>query len=179
MNISLGSIVLLIAGFLLLRFASTILIKILGFLFCLVAAVGMMYYFSWGPFKEYELSVEQLELRYCVTLSDSDLCECVVQPLKRDMEQRFTFEELEKIKNNKAENAYVFKKSLASTKEEAIACLKLKGQEAKYQTFIHDLIPVNNQNLEWLTEKTKSMSRKLEGAIDSFNFKKDWIDNKY
>ncbi len=85
-----GAIILV---FFVLRFAKKIVVKLIGFLLISATVVGLMYYKSWGPFEHNIAELSHLQDKYCISNADEDICECIVQPIESDMNQRFTTDE--------------------------------------------------------------------------------------
>ena len=85
MDLTLGVIICVVLGIILLRFAVKVMFKILGFVLILLAVLAFMYLYSWGPFEKNITSIHALEAKYCEEDGDPDICECIVSKLKLDV----------------------------------------------------------------------------------------------
>ena len=177
MQMSFTVILAIVVVLILLKYARKFASKIFIFLMVSALVVGAMYYKSWGPFETNVADIATLEDKYCNL--DPDICDCIVQPAKADMATRFSKVELDSLGEMRIKSAYILKKSLASTKEQAIVCLGLKGATDKYAVFLKDFVPVENQYIDIATDKIKVLSGKLRSEVETFRENKDEIDGRY
>lgn len=177
MQMSLTVIVAIVVVLILLRYARKFASKIFTFIIVAALVLGVMYYKSWGPFETNVADIATLEDKYCN--KDPDICDCIVQPAKADMAIRFSEAELDSLGEMRIKSAYILKKSLASTKEQAIICLGLKGATDKYAVFLKDFVPIENQYIDMATDKIKVLSGKLKSEVETFRENKDKIDSRY
>ena len=101
-----GSFVL----FLLYKFAKQVFFKLLLVLLLIGAGIFSLYYFKIGPFNKNIVHISELEKEYCLDANDPT-CECIIKPLKEDIEKRFNAQEIEEMKEDRVQCAYVFQKS--------------------------------------------------------------------
>lgn len=168
-----------LVGFLLIRFAAQLLMKILGFLILIGLTVYLLFHFGIGPFEKNPVSIFTLEEKYCSDPEEKTKCICIVQPIKRDMLKRFSMGELTAIRQHRTTMAYLVKKSYAEVKPEIVACLKSRGAEQELKEFGRDMIPVENEVLEEIEKKTDKMTEKSRNVLDSMVSRKDRIDERY
>jgi hypothetical protein len=180
MNTTLISIIVFLLLFAIMRMVSSLLWKILGMLLVLLAAALIMYTLAIGPFEKNPLDTAQMKEKYCEkSASEPHICDCIVHPLEKDLEKRFTEEERKELHQNRLEWAYVVNKSLDAIKPESLSCLKIREAEDEWQAFINELLMLDNQ---WLKkarnfaveqkEKVMEQAGKQEKTIDN-------IDRKY
>jgi hypothetical protein len=181
MGISLSAIVTLIILAILLKFATRIALKVLGFVLIVGLVVGFMYYNSMGPFKGGEADILELREQYCgnTPKADADICDCIVRLAEADLEMRFTKSELDSLRQDKLKSIYILEKSLKATKVEAIACLTARNSEDKYKAFLQDFIPIENEYLDKIQEGAQGIKEKLQEEYDSFINEKEELDEKY
>mgnify|MGYP001065727377 CR=1 FL=1 len=179
MNFSITALVAIAVVALLLKFATRIALKLLGFAAVVAAIFGFLYYKSIGPFKENIADIAHLKVKYCEDERDEAICDCIIGAAEKDMKRRFTDEELDSLAVQRIKAVYVLKKSLNATKEEALMCLASRGEEAKYKTFLQDFVPIENEYLDLIGEKAKQASQKLKDEYSSFKDNKESIDTKY
>lgn len=179
MNLSLSVIGAIIVVIIALKFAKQIASKIIGFVVVVGLVVGVMYYKSWGPFEHNVAEMAHLQEKYCGENGDADICDCILTPIKEDMSQRFTQEELDSLSTQRIRAAYVLKKSMQQTKVQAATCLEKRGATSKYKKFVQDFIPIENQYLDMAENKVDELKGKLKDEMTSFKDNKKSIDEKY
>lgn len=177
MNI--GWIIAFAAGILIIRFATGLLLKILG-LACLVGgALILMYNYGIWPFREQTISIEWLEKQYCDSENPDRLkCNCIVKKIKRDIDNRFTNEELDAMSENRLKVAYTLKKSYDAQLVEIKSCLGANA-EIELKEFNDALWHRDQETLkktgQWLSEKSGSIKESFQELKDE----KSSIDRKY
>lgn len=164
---------------LLLKFATKFIAKIFGILLVAGLVIGFMYYKSIGPFKQNVTDIYALEEKYCDQEVDKDICDCIIKNIKRDMKRRFTRAELDSLAQQRIKAAYVLKKSMNSTKTDALNCLESRDAAHKYKQFRNDFIPIENKYLEIIEDKAKELGDNVRQEIKDFLLNKDDIDDKY
>lgn len=177
---TLGVIIAIVVGLILLRFATKIIAKLIGLLLCVVAVIGIMYIYSWGPFSKNLTAISTLEEKYCEEEGgDKDICECVVAKIKLDVLQRFSNEEIKAIEEDKIKSFRVLTKSMEATKEESIACLTLRGEEDKYQRFLLDFAQLSEEDIDFIKDKGKEIGDWIKDKADSIGESLEDIDDRY
>ncbi|MBT8326931.1 MAG: hypothetical protein KJP21_04360 [Bacteroidia bacterium] len=179
MELTLTLVVVIVVAIIALKIASKLVSKFFAILVIAAIALGYMYYKSIGPFKQNVTDISNLKEKYCESNRDEDICDCIIEKAEKDMRKRFNSAEIDSLANQPIRGAYVLKKSLAETKEEALACLAAKGETDKYKVFIQDFIPIENEYLNIVGDKAKQLSQKLKEEYQSFKETKKDIDNKY
>ena len=143
------------------------------------AILFFMFKYSMGPFKNDVVNMSDLQEKYCSPDGDQDICDCILRPLKDDMEARFSATEIDSFRHQKIKAAYVLQKSLRATKETALACLTVKGQANKYTVFLQDFVPIENKYLNSVGDKARDLGDRLKAEISNFKNYKEDIDKKY
>ncbi len=179
MELTLTTVGVIVIAIIVLKFATKLASKFFAILLIAGLALGFMYYKSIGPFKQNVADMSNLHEKYCETEVDEDICSCIIEKAEADMRNRFSKAELDSIATQRVRGAYILKKSLAATKEEAMICLAENGATEKYKTFIQDFIPIENEYLNVVGDKAKELSDKLKDEFQSFKETKKDIDNKY
>lgn len=179
MSSSVALIVVLIVAFLVLRFTKKILSRAFGVLIIGGVILGYLYKESIGPFKDNVADISMLERRYCGESGDSDICDCILQPVRNDMASRFSSLELDSLQVDKLQAVYVLQKSLRATKVAAMSCLADKGASEKYTLFLQDFVPIQNMYLNMAGEKAKELGDLLKDEVSNLRDNKENIDRKY
>jgi hypothetical protein len=164
---------------LLIKFATKIIAKILGLVALVIVVVGFMYSKGIGPFKETSADLKALTAKYCSDPEEAAICDCIIKNAEVDMRKRFTEAEMDTMSRERIRAAYVLKRSLDATKAEAMECLTKRGMENKYKQFTNDFIPIENEYLEAIGNKTKEWGEKLKQEAESFLLNKNDIDSRY
>jgi len=176
-----GFLYILAAGFvfyLLFRFARKVFYKVLMFALIIALAIFGLYYFKIGPFEKNVTHIAVLKDKYCRG-QNPEICECIVQPLAKDIEKRFSNAEIDSLKQDRINSAYIFQKSLGKIKDDAKVCLKSKGKEELWSQFIKETLHIDNA----LTDKLESLldggKQALEKKVETVKDKKEGIDGRY
>ena len=175
-----GIIIALIIGVMLLKFAVSFIFKVLGMIAVVAAVLLTLYQMEIWPFEKNLATIKILELRYCNgNVGDEIKCNCIVKPLKKDVNSRFNREELEALSKNRIKSAYILKKSLDACEKEIQSCLKSKEAEHLLPEFKRELIAQESDILkkfgDWLEKGKETFSESISELKEN---KKD-IDNKY
>lgn len=164
--------------YLLFKFARKIFYKILMIFLAVALAIFALYYFKLGPFQKNVTHISVLKEKYC-TGKSPEICDCIVKPLAHDIEKRFTKAEIDSLKSDRINSAYVFQKSLSEIKGEAKFCLKSKGKEELWSQFIKETLHIDNA----LTDKIESLfddgKQALEEKVETVKDSKEGIDGRY
>jgi alpha-N-acetylglucosamine transferase len=179
MNITITSIVISVIAILILRFATSILLKILGFLAIAGLVIFLMFHFGVGPFKQNPISIQTMEEKYCGQALQKNKCDCIVQNIVDDLHERWSNEELAESENNRTRMAYMVKKSFEAKKQDIVSCLAKRGAEAELKEFTKDLFPIQNDFLNKIGDIKDNVTEKTKGLLDSLTKKKDSIDERY
>jgi hypothetical protein len=179
MDMSITLIAVIVVAIVLLKFAKQIASKLLGVVLIAGVILGYMYKNSVGPFKTNVADMNTLSEKYCGPDGDQDICDCILVPVKNDIESRFNKSERDSLEVQKIKAAYVLQKSLRATKESALACLAIKGKTEKYKVFLQDFVPIENKYLDMVGEKARDLGDKLKEEVSTFKDNKENIDSKY
>ncbi len=179
MSTSVILIVIIVFAVLVLRFAKKILFRFFGVLIIGGVILGYMYKESLGPFEDNVADIGLLEQKYCEEDGDADICECILDPVRKDLASKFSSAELDSLQAEKLKTLYVLQKSLRATKEAALACLAAKGASEKYTLFLQEFVPIQKKYLNEAGDKVKNMGDKIKEELSNFKDNKENIDNKY
>lgn len=141
-------------------------------------AIFGLYYFKIGPFVKNVTHISVLKERYCNDKSP-EICECIVQPLAKDIEKRFTKAEIDSLKNDRINAAYIFQKSLGEIKDEAKICLKSKGKEELWSQFIKETLHIDNALTDMVENLFDDGKQALEEKVENVKDNKEGIDGRY
>ena len=179
MNFSLATIVLTVIAFLVIKFATKLLYKLLGILVLAGVVIYLMFHFGLGPFKENPVSISTLESKYCQSKPERNKCDCIVNILKKDLKSRWTESELEEMEGQRSTMAYLLKKSFEVRNDEITACLAKRGAEEELREFNQNFVPIENDLLEEMTKLKDDISDRARNILDSLTSKKETIDERY
>lgn len=174
-----GTIITFVLIGIVIQFASRFILKIVGWLLIAGGVVFGLYYFGIGPFEKNPISIKTWEKKYCEQPGEEIKCNCIVTPVKNDLEKRFTAEELKEMQKNRTEWLYVVKKSFEEVSSEIDECLEKNNAEHELKEFRKDLIPLDNGILEGVEDFIDDLSDEAEEQFEDWKDKKEDIDRKY
>ena len=170
---------LVVVLFIVARFAKKILYKIFSVVLIIGLAVFLMYQFGIGQYASNPLDIDNLKSKYCEAKEYKAACDCIVKKIERDIEGRFSSNEIEKLKESRVDYAYVFGKSYAANKNSIKSCIEERNAEDQLKEFQNDLLPVDNDVLNKVREFLGQTQEKIEEEIDEFKNRKSDLDNRY
>jgi hypothetical protein len=153
--------------------------KLVGWVLIIGLGVYALYHFGIGPFEKNPISIQTWEDRYCNDPEATVTCDCIVYPIKNDIESRFTAKELVAIEKNRAQLLYIVQKSFNAVKPQIEACLGNANAEKALDDFKNDLIPIDNDLLEEIQQFAQDIKAGAQNQLDEMTNKKDNLDNKY
>ena len=131
----------IIVSVVIIRFVTKVLAKLIA-----IAIVGFaLFYvlFQWNGgllnLGKDKFIIYDLEQKYCVDKMDSVKCNCIVLPLKADIESKYKAEELEKINEDRVAALKVFYQSIEENRESIKACLDENNSGGAWKEFIDDI----------------------------------------
>ncbi len=169
---------MIVAG-LLIRFATKFLMKLFGWILLIGLGVYAMYHFGLGPFKQNPISIATWEEKYCGEPNDKVTCDCIVMPIKKDLQSRFSSSELSEIEEDRAQLLYVVQRSFSVAKPEIQRCLGEANAEEALENFRNDMIPIDNSILEEIEQLAEGIKEDAQHQLDGLKSKKEALDNKY
>ncbi len=148
----------------------------------IVAAViyGLYFYQIW-PFNKNVANMEYLQNKYCQNTEPQAqaICNCVLQKVQKDWDNRFTKEERDALANDRLKGAYALQRSMQIIKVDAQDCLKKRGQEPAWRQFTTDLATLDNKLLGKIGGLVNSGVDMLKEEWESRKEEKAEIDSKY
>lgn len=160
------------------KFAKQVLLKVLLFICFIGLTIFGLYYFAIGPFSGNFLHIDELFNKYCET-PNSPTCQCIVKPLKQDMNERFTKAELSELKKDRLQTAYVFQKSLSEISKKSKACLAEKDQDQLWSQFIKENLHLDNAIVDEIESLFHEGKTSLDEKIEETKEAKENLDRKY
>ena len=173
------TIVVAVLALAILKFAAKLIAKIFGFILLVVAVILFLYHQGLGPFKQNHISIQDLEFKYCEVEQDIDKCDCIIKPIKTDIQSRFSKSEIEELERNRLKGAYILNKSLQAQKEEIAICLRKRDALDALEEFQQDLIPIDNEIIRKITGVFNTLQQKAQENWDNLKEDKDQIAKRY
>lgn len=163
---------------LLFKFAKHLFFKVLLILLLAAVAVFGLYYFQVGPFKDHITHISVIKAKYC-SGKTPEICSCIVQKLEADIQARFTPEEIEAMKADRLESAYVYQRSMAQISDDAKSCLRQSEKEELWSTFIKETLQINNSLTDKIEDLLKEGKTLVDEKINEVKGKKEDLDRRY
>ena len=179
MNITLTSIVTLVIALLIIRFATRVLFKVIGWLLLVVLVVYGLYYWGLPPFENNPYSIRTWEAKYCGDPDADVRCSCIVQPIKNDIESRFTKSELEALEDDRLDMLYTLWRSYEGLEDQIKRCLAEDQAEDQLDVFIKDMIPINNEILDELSNLSGFIEDEADAQVNKLEERKRKIDERF
>lgn len=154
--------VLIVLAFIIIRFLTKILAKLIAFAVVAALIIYVLFYWNGGILNlgKNEFIIYDLEQKYCVEKYDTVKCDCIIQPLKDDIESKYTAEELEALKGKQKESLNILMNSYRENQESIHECLKENNSGDAWKEIIEDL------KSSWLNRKLKELLEKGEEKIE-------------
>lgn len=137
--------IMLIAGivvlFLLIRFVTKIIVKIVGAVFVLGFLVYVLFYWNGGMLDlgNKDFMLKELQQKYCHVPEGKIKCDCIIEPLMDDIYARHSAQEIEKLQNSKAKSLLEISRSMARQRKEIMQCLHEKNATNQWDEFLKEL----------------------------------------
>lgn len=163
-------ILLLVIAFVLIKFTSKIIFKIIAFAL-LIPIVGiLMYLFNLGPFAYNYFAKDSLSNKFCegenMELLKNKTCNCIVKPYQNILENKFKSEELLEIEKNNYQSAYIFLKVWPLLEKELESCCENKSErDSVVSYFFKSVTPLNlskNDFENWFINKKDMLLNEKE-----------------
>ncbi len=139
-NIITLAIVIVIA-FIVIRFLTRILAKLIAIAIIAAIIIFALFYWNGGILSlgKDKFIIYDLEEKYCVEKMDTVKCNCIILPLKEDIEAQYSQEELARLRGNRKESLEILMNSIRDNKEEIKHCLEENNSGKAWQEFIDEL----------------------------------------
>lgn len=161
---------LLVLAYILIKFTSKIIFKIIAFALLLPIVGILMYLFNVGPFAYNYFAKDSLSTKFCnetsMELLEKKACNCIVKPYLYILENKFNTEELQEIEKNNYQSAYIFLKVWPSLEKEIESCCENKiERDSVVSYFFKSVTPLNlskNDLENWLENKKDKLINEKE-----------------
>jgi flagellar motor component MotA len=167
---------IVIIGFIIIKWAGSFFIKLLGFLLFVGLIAAALYYFEVGPFKNMR-SVNLMEERFCKNPAPNSFkCECIVELIDEDLNKRYSAEELKELEKDTWKMGIVVIKSFNAQKSQIKACLKEHDAEHELDEFVKEVMVLNKDKGEDMLHQIKGF---LKDKIDDLDELWDDVEDRY
>lgn len=149
---------LIILAFILIRFLTKFLVKLLVFGIVAALIVYVLFYWNGGILNlgKKDFIIYELEQKYCYEKMDTVKCDCIILPLKEDIESKYSPEELKLATQNRQEALDILMTSIRGNQESIRACLKENNAGNAWKEFLDDLKD------SWVSRKFRELVEKEE-----------------
>lgn len=164
--------------YLIFKFARQLFFKLLVIVLLVGAAIFGLYYFKIGPFKSNVAHIETIKEKYCQGQTP-EICNCIVSKLAQDINSRFSPSEMEAMRTDRLQCAYVFQKSMSKINASAKECLKTTDSENLWKVFIKETLQIDHAVTDKIEALLKEGKTAIDDSMNEVKDKKGVIDNKY
>ena len=153
---------LIILAFILIRFLTKFLVKLLVFGIVAALIVYVLFYWNGGILNlgKKDFIIYELEQKYCYEKMDTVKCDCIILPLKEDIESKYSPEELKLATQNRQEALDILMTSIRGNQESIRACLKEHNSGNAWKEFLDDLKD------SWVSRKLRELVEKEEAEVE-------------
>ena len=153
--------VLIVLAFILIRFLTKVVVKLLIFAIIVALIAYVLFYWNGGIINlgKHEFIIYELEQKYCYEKMDTVKCDCIILPLKEDIESKYSAEELDMATQNRQEAIDILMTSIRENQDQIRACLKENNAGHAWKEFIEDLKD------SWVSRKFRELWEKGEEEV--------------
>ncbi|MCF8381791.1 MAG: hypothetical protein K9H49_19620 [Bacteroidales bacterium] len=133
--------VAIIVSVIIIRFVTKVLAKLIAIAIVVIALYYILFQWNGGLLNlgKNQFIVYDLEEKYCHDEEDLVKCNCIILPLKADIESKYTPEELETLNKDRMEALKIFYKSIEENSQSIKACLEENNSGSAWKEFMEDI----------------------------------------
>jgi len=133
-----GGIILL---YFVVRFFTKVLFKLIGTLLVVGGLAFILFYWNGGllDLGNKEFMMYELQDKYCGFMSSDVKCDCIIEPIMKDLKKEHSSKELRALQKNKVKALLLIVGSANRQKSKIMRCLKERDAVEKWDEFIEDL----------------------------------------
>jgi len=137
-------IVGIVVAFLILRFITKVLSKLLAFLIVVGGVVYLLFFWKGTGIVKLgneNFIVNELKTKYCDAPKEGKnvKCDCIIKPIYDDIHSQYSDQQLMELKENKIKSIRIVYQSIKAHKDEIKDCLKEQKAEGEWDSFIKDV----------------------------------------
>jgi hypothetical protein len=131
----------IVLAFVVIRFLTKILAKLIAIAIVIALIVFVLFYWNGGILSmgKDQFIIYDLEEKYCEEEMDTTKCNCIVLPLKADIENQYTAEELAALEGNRKESLEILMNSIRDNSSNIKECLRENNDGKAWKEFTDDL----------------------------------------
>lgn len=156
--------VAIIVSVIIIRFVTKVLAKLIAIAIVCFALYYVLFQWNDGIVNlgKNQFIVYDLEEKYCNDEEDLVKCNCIILPLKADIESKYSVEELRIINKNRVEALKIFYQSIEENSQSIKACLDENNSGSAWKEFKEDL------KSSWIKKKINELlGNEQEEIIDA------------
>lgn len=156
--------VLVVLVFIIIRFLTKILAKLIAIAAVAALIIYVLFYWNGGlaNLGKDQFILYDLEEKYCSDPVDTVKCECIIQPLKTDIEANYTAEELFELRSNRKKSLDILMDSYRENQEIINNCLKEKNAGSSWKEFLEEI------KSSWFKRKVDEVVEKGKEELASY-----------
>jgi hypothetical protein len=164
-------LILLVAlAYILIKFTSKLIFKLIAFALLLPIVGILLYLFNVGPFAHNYFAKDSLTIKFCnentMELLEVKACNCIVKPYGSILENKFSAAELQEIEKNNYQSAYIFLKVWPILEKELESCCENNiEKDSVISYFFKSVTPLNlskNELENWIVNKKDKLINEKE-----------------
>ena len=155
----------IVLAFIVIRFLTKILAKLIAVAIVIALIIFALFYWNGGilTMGQDQFIIYDLEEKYCGEEMDTVKCNCIVQPLKADIESKYSQDDLSELVGNRKESLEILMNSIRENSQTIKECLKENNSGDAWQEFKDDLKDswFNRKLKEWIEKEEEEQDGKV------------------
>lgn len=133
--------IIIVVAIILIRFIAQIFFRFIGVLLLLGVAAYFLFFWNGGLLDvgNKDFILYELEAKYCKE-ANSVKCDCIIQPIKKDIESRYSSSQIAEIQKDKLKSFKILYESVNRKKTEIQRCLGDKKSSNVWGDFMKEII---------------------------------------
>jgi len=133
--------VLIVLVFVIIRFLTKILARLIAIAAVAALVIYVLFYWNGGlaNLGKDQFILYDLEEKYCAEPMDTIKCECIIQPLKTDIEAKYSPEELYELRSNRKKSLDIIMDSYRENQKIINNCLKESNAGFSWKEFLDEI----------------------------------------
>ncbi len=135
------ALIVIVALYLIIKLVTKIIIKVISLILVIGIAGFLLFYWNGGllDLGNKDFMLYELEQKYCVEQNAPEKCDCIIKPLKADIESKYSDKEIEELAKSKVKSIRIITKSLSANKENIKNCLQERDKGEEWNHFLMEL----------------------------------------
>ena len=138
----------IIVGLIVLKFITKVIVKLVSFALVAGFVVFVLFYWNGGVLNTGNsgFMLDELEQKYCHEQVSEVKCNCIIEPISKDIRAKYSKQELAKLQQNKLKSVAIIGRTAVKHKKEIRDCLRANNALDEWDKFMKDLKNLDIEN---------------------------------